>query len=142
MTYIRKSLVISIAVACIAGCSSRNISHEKRFSNVIGKDVRTKKLLGICKIDPERFGNSDHYDLMVLEPGAPFDWKTTLPLGTTVRFIKATSRREGMDWFDQLEGSVYFRRKTYPVAYSLGPVGYGDAVWGRMYESFEIAKTP
>ena len=137
MSY-RSVLYVLLSVVALSACSmNTNITSDSRFINIIGIPIRTKTPLRLYAIDYQRSGNRDRCDFTETEYVGD-ELIGVVPAGHPVRFDKVFRRNEAGGSWERMEGEITFCGKIYPIAYDLGPIGYGDACWHRVFKSFDI----
>lgn len=146
MKSILRTLLLSAVVCCgLSGCvltllmmGPSNISKDKRFEHVVGREVRTRQTLRLFIPSEAREADMRHlYDLTDMKGGGTEGLAARVPAGTPVRFNKAVRQNGLGDSAEYLYGEMTLKGQTYPLYYYLGTSVYPDG-WRRMYDAFVI----
>ena len=144
MKSILRALLLS-AVVCLSlsGCvltllmmGPSDITKDKRFEYVVGREIAAKKKLYLSK---PRNGRPDDmrplYSISDMHPG-PLGLAAVVPAGTRVRFHKAVRKNGIGDSSEFLIGELTLKGFTYPIDYYLP--GFSPDGWRSMYDVFVI----
>lgn len=138
MKRLTRSLLLAAASLALPGCvmmlltmGNKDISKDPRFTQVLGREIRTKVEMRLYAPDNRRPDDMrEIYDLTNAMSG-PENRVAVVPAGHAVR-------KDGLGGSSEyLFGEITIHGRTYPMKYYLTSDVYPDA-WRRMYEVFVL----
>lgn len=142
--HLLRPLLAAAACLLLPGCvmmllsqGNKDISKEARFTQVLGREIRTKVEMRLYAPDNRRPDDMrEIYDLSNVMSG-PENRVAVVPAGHVVRFHRVL-RKDGLGGSSEyLFGEITIHGRTYPMKFYLTSDVYPDA-WRRMYEVFAL----